>query len=233
MLNSPDFMLGVFCVINILLYLCIVMAIVYQHRRLDTNEIFYIGIGKTEKRAYSKHDRSVLWNRYVNKFGYYIEILHKNITWEESCNLEMFYIKQYGRLNNHTGILVNLTDGGDGIKGYKHTDKTKDLLRKLKTGNKLSPEHIQIIKLSNTGRIHTQEELNKMSKSQLGEKNHMWGKNGTAVSNSKLSSESVIWIRNNFIKGNSEFGYRPLARKFNVSKTTIMNVIKGKLWKNP
>ena len=72
-----------------------------------------------------------------------------------------------------------------------------------------------------------------MSQSQLGEKNHMWGKNGTAVSNSKLSSESVIWIRNNFIKGNSEFGYRPLARKFNVSKTTIMDVIKGKLWKNP
>jgi hypothetical protein len=209
------------------------MAVVYQHRRLDTNEIFYIGIGKTEKRAYSKHDRSVLWNRYVNKFGYYVEILHKDITWEESCNLEMFYIKYYGRLNNHTGILVNLTDGGDGIKGYKHTDETKDFLRKLKTGNKMSESTKNAILLANVGRKHTKEELTKMSESQLGEKNHMWGKNGTAVSNSKLSSESVIWIRNNFIKGNNEFGYRALARKFNVSKTTIMDVIKGKLWKNP
>jgi hypothetical protein len=130
-------------------------------------------------------------------------------------------------------ILVNLTNGGDGIKGYLHTDETKEFLRKLKTGTKLTPEHIEIIKLSNTGRVHTQEELKKMSKSQLGEKNHMWGKNGTAVSNSKLSSESVIWIRTNFIKGDLSFGYRAIAKRYNVSKTTIMHVIKGKLWKNP
>ena len=31
------------------------MAIVYRHIRLDKNEVFYIGIGKTEKRAYEKH----------------------------------------------------------------------------------------------------------------------------------------------------------------------------------
>jgi hypothetical protein len=209
------------------------MAIVYQHIRKDTNQIFYIGIGKTEKRAYSKHDRSVLWNRYVNKFGYNVEILHKDISWDEACNLEMFYITNYGRINNHTGILVNLTNGGDGIKGYLHTDETKEFLRKLKTGTKLTPEHIEIIKLSNTGRVHTQEELKKMSQSQLGKKNHMWGKNGTAVSNSKLSSESVIWIRTNFIKGDLSFGYRAIAKRYNVSKTTIMHVIKGKLWKNP
>jgi hypothetical protein len=209
------------------------MAIVYQHIRKDTNEVFYIGIGKKQSRAYSKHDRSLLWNRYVNKFGYDVEILHKDISWEEACDLEISYIKHYGRLNNKTGILVNLTDGGDGIKGYSHTNETKEYLRKLKIGTKLTPEHIEIIKSVNTGRIHTKEELIKMSQSQLGEKNHMWGKNGTAVSNSKLSSEKVNWIRNNFIKGDDEFGYRALARKFNVSKTTIMDVISGKLWRNP
>jgi hypothetical protein len=208
------------------------MAIVYQHRRLDTNEIFYIGIGKEEKRAYSKHDRSVLWNRYVNKFGYNVEILHKDISWEEACNLEMFYIKNYGRVSNRTGILVNLTNGGDGIKGYSHTDETKDFLRKLKTGNKLTPEHIEIIKSSNTGRVHTEEELKKMSQSQLGEKNHMWGKCGEEVGNSKLKKEEVIWIRTNFIKGDLSFGYRAMAKKYKVSKTTIMHIISKKLWKN-
>ena len=208
------------------------MAIVYQHIRKDTNQIFYIGIGKTEKRAYSKHDRSVLWNRYVNKFGYNIEILHKDISWDEACNLEMFYITNYGRINNHTGILVNLTNGGDGIKGYLHTDETKEFLRKLKTGTKLTPEHIEIIKLSNTGRVHTQEELKKMSQSQLGEKNHMWGKCGEEVGNSKLKKEDVIWIRNNFIKGDLSFGYRALGKKYKVSKTTVMDIISRKLWKN-
>ena len=72
-----------------------------------------------------------------------------------------------------------------------------------------------------------------MSESQMGEKNHMWGKNGSAVSNSKLNSEQVIWIRKNYIKGDTEFGQRALAKKLNVSKTTIKYVIEYKLWKNP
>lgn len=41
------------------------MAIVYQHRRLDTNEVFYVGIGKTERRAYSIHGRSRHWSNVV------------------------------------------------------------------------------------------------------------------------------------------------------------------------
>lgn len=34
------------------------MAVVYQHRRKDTNEIFYIGMGRDINRAYSKHSRN-------------------------------------------------------------------------------------------------------------------------------------------------------------------------------
>jgi hypothetical protein len=207
-------------------------CIVYQHRRLDNNEIFYIGIGQSEKRAYSKSNRNEMWRRIVNKYGYSIEIIYKNITWENASKIERKLIKQYGRINLNNGTLCNMTDGGDGILNYQHTDKTKELLRKLKTGTKLTEKHIQILKQSNTGRKHTPEELYKMSINQLGEKNHMWGKNGTAVSNSKLSIDKVIWIRNNFIKGDNQFGYRALSRKFNVSKTTIIHVIKNKLWKH-
>ncbi len=207
-------------------------CIVYQHRRLDNNEIFYVGIGKSEKRAYSKSNRNEIWRRIVNKYGYSIEIIYKNITWENASKIERKLIKQYGRINLHNGTLCNMTDGGDGILNYQHTNETKELLRKLKIGTKLSEKHIQILKESNTGRKHTPEELYKMSVSQLGKKNHMWGKNGTAVSNSKLSIDKVIWIRNNFIKGDNQFGYRALSRKFNVSKTTIIHVIKNKLWKH-
>jgi hypothetical protein len=207
-------------------------CIVYQHRRLDNNEIFYIGIGKCEKRAYSKSNRNEMWCRVVNKHGYSIEIIYNNITWENAKKIERQLIKQYGRINLNNGTLCNMTDGGDGILNYQHTNETKELLRKLKTGTKLTQKHIEILKQSNTGRKHTHEELCKMSISQLGEKNHMWGKNGTVVSNSKLSIDKVIWIRNNFIKGDNQFGYRALSRKFNVSKTTIIHVVKNKLWKH-
>ena len=49
---------------------------VYQHTRLDTNEVFYIGISKVKKykRARDKYDRSDFWKRIVNKTKYKIDI---------------------------------------------------------------------------------------------------------------------------------------------------------------
>ena len=82
--------------------------IVYRHRRKDNNNIFYIGIGN-EKRAYSKNGRNKYWNNIVNKTDYIVEILAKDLSWEDACELEVFLISQYGREN-----LTNLTDGGDG-----------------------------------------------------------------------------------------------------------------------
>ncbi len=241
------------------------MAVVYQHIRKDTNEVFYIGIGKTEKRAYSKWGRNLFWKRITNFTTYTVEIIHENITWEEACGLEKFYIKKYGRKDLGTGILCNKTDGGEGninpsdeIRklyserqigeknhmygrtgeknhryGIKHTEEARKKISELRQGIKLSDKHVKAIIMANTGRKKTEETRKKISEAQIGEKNHMWGKNGTAVSNSKLSSESVIWIRNNYKKGHLTFGQRPLAKKFGVSKTTIKNVIENKLWKNP
>ena len=62
------------------------MAIVYRHRRLDTNEIFYVGIGKAETRAHNKsNNRSLFWKNIVNKTNYSVEIIARDISWEEAC----------------------------------------------------------------------------------------------------------------------------------------------------
>lgn len=45
------------------------MALVYKHIRLDTNQVFYIGVGKTDKRPYSKIYRNKHWHNVVNKAG--------------------------------------------------------------------------------------------------------------------------------------------------------------------
>jgi hypothetical protein len=90
------------------------MSIVYQHRRLDTSVVFYIGIGKNKKRAYSYYNRNRHWRNIVKKAGYNIEILSENVSWEEACAQEKLLIKQLGRCDLGLGALVNQTDGGDG-----------------------------------------------------------------------------------------------------------------------
>ena len=97
------------------------MAIVYQHRRKDNNEIFYIGIGLTDKRAYHTKSRGKFWKDYTSKYQYEVEITHRNIIWEEACVIEKYLISFYGRRDLGLGSLVNMTDGGDGVIGRKDT----------------------------------------------------------------------------------------------------------------
>lgn len=89
------------------------MAVVYRHRRLDTFEVFYVGIGKSKKRAYAKSGRSDWWTKVINKVNYSVEILKKGISLEEAQELEELLIKEYGRRDLGLGNLVNQTDGGE------------------------------------------------------------------------------------------------------------------------
>ena len=103
------------------------MAIVYQHIRRDTKQVFYVGIGTTEKRALSDRVRNALWHNVVQKAGGFdYEILASNLSWKEACNEEKRLIAIYGRRDTGTGILVNMTDGGDGLSGYKPTIESNE-----------------------------------------------------------------------------------------------------------
>lgn len=103
------------------------MACVYKHIRIDTQDVFYIGIGKTLNRAYARCSRNKYWKNIVHKNNgkFLVEILHFDITWEEACQKEKQYIKQYGRSDIHSGRLCNLTDGGEGILNLKHSLEAK------------------------------------------------------------------------------------------------------------
>lgn len=119
------------------------MAYVYQHIRLDKNEPFYIGIGTSEyyNRARRKKGRNKIWQRISNKTSIEVQILFDNLSWEEACQKEKELIAKYGRLNNKTGILANLTDGGEG-----------------NVGAVLSLEHRQAVGEANKRRVFTAEQ---------------------------------------------------------------------------
>lgn len=145
------------------------MAYVYQHIRLDTDEVFYIGIGSDTKgnyvRANTKKSRSDYWKNIVNKVGYKIEILNEDISWEDACEEERRLIKHYGRKDNNTGILVNLTDGGDGTTGRFYGPAWN----KGKT-NIFSEEALEKIRENNRNRIYTPETRKKLSELRKGMK---------------------------------------------------------------
>lgn len=172
----------------------IFMAYVYRHIRLDKNEPFYIGIGSDENgkhiRAKNKSTRSSYWKKIVGKTDYRIEILFDDLTWEEAQEKEIEFIKLYGRLNNGTGILVNLTDGGGGCVGYKHTQDWLNKLSVIRKNFRYSEESKRKISESRTGFKVTGIELERLKERMAknsGENHFMYGKKHSEETKRKIS----------------------------------------------
>jgi hypothetical protein len=144
------------------------MAVVYRHWRLDKNEVFYVGIGKEESRAFDFVRRNKVWKGIKRRTDVDVEIVARDLSWELACELEQLMIQEYGRIDLGTGCLVNLTDGGDGSIGAKHTketiekransnrgqkrtDETKRKMSEVRKGIVFSPEHIENLRLSHLG----------------------------------------------------------------------------------
>ena len=167
------------------------MAYVYRHIRLDKNEPFYIGIGEDKieqeykyKRAYNQRKRNQYWKNIISKTSYKVEILEEDLSWEEACKKEIWWISFYGRADLGKGPLVNMTDGGDGTRGYLTTNETRKKLSVSGLGRKmphelyteehryklgsslrnkrLTKEHIEKIRRTSIGRKHTEESIDKM-----------------------------------------------------------------------
>lgn len=100
---------------------------VYLHIRKETGEPFYVGKGSTKwNRVKSKKNRNDWWWNIVNKDkGFDYIFLEQNITEEVANILETMWIKRIGRKDLSMGILVNLTDGGEGKTGSSHNEEVR------------------------------------------------------------------------------------------------------------
>ena len=176
--------------------------IVYRHRRLDTNEVFYVGIGALS-RAKSKRGRSSWWNRIVQKSEYTIEIIAVNLTWGDACELEQLLISQYGRKDSGMGTLVNMTDGSNGTLGNKISDEHKEIIRyhgKNRTEAQrvaisermkdrfISTETRNKISIANKGRVLSEEHKEKLRVASLGN-NYSLGHKHSDETKKKMSSK--------------------------------------------
>jgi len=136
---------------------------VYAYLREDGTP-YYIGKGKGNRR-FDKHGKLP-----VPKDKSRIVLMETNLSELGSFALERRYIRWYGRKDNGTGILRNLTDGGEGSSGTITSEKTKAKLSERMTGRKLSPEHNANIAISKRGKKHSLEHRANNAASKRGKK---------------------------------------------------------------
>ncbi len=133
---------------------------VYQHIRLDTNEIFYIGIGTKNqegktfrqiyKRAYSK-ERNIFWKRIVNKTKYKIEILDEFDDVTKCLKKETELIDLYGRLIEGTGKLTNIVRDNSEIEKKRIENLLISIEKRKKKTYKYSKEGLFLKEYSSLG----------------------------------------------------------------------------------
>lgn len=172
---------------------------IYRHIRLDTNEVFYVGMGKN-RRYKDKTGRNNLWNRIFKKCkgNIYCEKILEELSFEEAISKEIEFIALYGRKDLGTGTLANLTDGGEGTKSL--SKEIIDKIKLSKIGKKASEETKKKLSEIRKGSKRSDETKRKMSDSMRGEKNHRFGKKNSEEMRSKIS-KSVNGEKNGNYKG--------------------------------
>jgi len=179
----------------------------YAYLREDRTP-YYIGKGKG-RRLYKKRSKGV--NAPKDKSR--IIFLKQNLTEEEAFKHEIYMIAVFGRKDLGTGILHNRTNGGEGVSGLSHSDKSR---RKISEANKnqsketrrkrseaqkgktLSEETKKKISNSNRGKLkppHTDEAKYKMRE---------YAKNRRKEHNEKISKATKGRVAHNKGKEMSE-----------------------------
>jgi hypothetical protein len=170
---------------------------------------------KPGKKPYKISIIHSLWKRGLD---FERDIVFDNLNEQEAFETEIEAIQAYGRKDNGTGILANMTDGGDGNSGLIHSDDSKEKMRQANLGKQLttetkeklrqaslvrkpSVETIKKISQANSGKKPSPESIEKNRQAHLGKKASLETKEKIRQGNlgKKRSSETIEKIRQNAI----------------------------------
>ena len=159
----------------------------YAYLREDKTP-YYIGKGQG-KRIYSK-DRTIKPPKDKSRIIY----LKQNLTEEEAFRHEIYMIAVLGRKDLGTGILYNMTDGGEGSSGWVPSEESRRKMSEVKKGEN-NP---------NYGKTASEETRKKLSEAKKGENNSNYGKIFSEEHRRKLSEAKKGENHPNYGKSLSE-----------------------------
>jgi hypothetical protein len=148
---------------------------VYVFLRKDRYTPYYVGKGSRDR------DTSLCRTTHKPKDRERIVRVKEGLTEEDAFQLERTLIKFWGR-KDQGGILYNLTDGGEGVSGHKHTEETK---RKISKGLEKRPVSAKTRnKTSQTLRGHkvatkSRRIMSEKTSKRFRDNKYMWVNNGT------------------------------------------------------
>ena len=203
------------------------MYYVYQHRKADTNADSYVGKGAGD-RAYKERSRNDYWKRIVAKHGYKVAFIAKDLTEELAFLVEAETINLYKRLNIK---LSNMTDGGEGASGYRHTEQHKQKM----VGN----QYGKLVKQNGfKGKTHSDEQKAKWSETRKGVTSPRKGVTLSDETRSKISQSrmGIVVQKRRALSDEQvreirvllpQHSIAALARKYGVGESTIRRLRDG------
>lgn len=140
---------------------------VYLHIKESDGTVFYVGKG-TKFRWSHVYDRTQHWKNTAIKHGVICKIVAHDLSAEEALVLEKKLIASYGRQDQKTGCLVNLTDGGEGVVNYVWTEEHRKKISEAGMGKRHTPEAKEKIRQANVGRTFSAQTIKLMSDARKG-----------------------------------------------------------------
>lgn len=169
----------------------------YAYLREDGTP-YYIGKGKNN-RIFNRDKKDIKPPREKSR----VIILKKNLTEEEAFKHEIYMISVFGRKDLGTGILRNMTNGGEGSSGRILSEETKLKISNSKKGiplpekvrkkmielkRNVSQETREKLSVASKGRKHSEETIKKFKQSRGGKNHPNYGKVLTEEIKTKISN---------------------------------------------
>lgn len=193
----------------------------YAYLREDRTP-YYIGRGKGNRAFQKSHNVKVPPKERIL-------FLKTDLTFSESIDHERYMIAVLGRKDLGTGILRNVTNGGEGMEGWVPSAETRARMSRSQTGSKATESHRAnissgLIRAWAEGRHHDMTGENNPNADGLpGERN---GRAKLTDADRRIIAQEYVPGKKNGTNGNVS----ELANRFGVCPSQIRRIARNPRW---